>query len=104
MYLGSLTSSVTNYWHGNQLITVFLHAYMALDSFNMMLHVVYSKLFFFFLKPLWFGHVQKRCVIFDKLVSNVSMEKNILYICGLYTCGMINRFVLIFNLLIDFNK
>lgn len=88
MYLGSLTSSVTNNWHGNQLITVFLHVYVV-ASFNILLHVVYSKLFS--KKRLWLIHVQIRCVRYDKLVSNVSMEKYTVHMC-LYTCGMINRF------------
>lgn len=49
MYLpvGSLTSSGTSNWHGNQLIihVVILHAHMV-DSFSIQLHVVYRKPFF----------------------------------------------------------
>lgn len=47
MYLpvGSLTSSGTNNWHGNQLIIVILHAHMV-DSFSIQLHVVHREPFF----------------------------------------------------------
>lgn len=47
MYLpvGSLTSSGTKNWHGNQLIIVILHAHMV-DSFSIQLHVVHRKPFF----------------------------------------------------------
>lgn len=91
MYLpvGSLTSSGTNNWHGNQLIIVILHAHMV-DTFSIQLHVVYRKPFF--------KQVTQSLICTDKIVNIwwtcfwwCVLEKiYFIYMC-LYTYGMINR-------------